>query len=448
MFHAFEFQATEWHVLLLSRIAIAFAVLMLIDGIPRGDKIRVGAGLCWLLGFSTFIKCWDFIKRGHCFNVLCNIMLVLAVVTNNLTLQVRLHDEIPNIEQLEQMMTSVVWALAVPKQIAVLTNCEFTIVVLLECCTFCTLCTLPAMGIGDTAWFRVWTGGVMVANLWFGYHQARLKRENFLLLLAFGTHVHEDHLQMLIPVLESPAWIGEDEENPLQKLPELTWESSCRQLEECINSTTLRFHEQHLNHMYQEWKQAHSSACLRLIFASILFIICLAVIIKHRGNPADLLTRPVASQGALVVTVGLVLSLCSHLSPPMRTNCWNVYVCFCAIFALSWVHHGLDGLDERNQILDFDNFLLHKWGRVMFGYVFCDLALTNIGIVAGCDFLALVSVAVMLALMVGMFTATYGLKSWGLHLYIVIVQTVCCYQHIRLQTMLALWRHWQKERLK
>jgi len=447
MFHAFELQASKWHVLLLSRIAIAFAVVMIIDGFFRGDNVRVGGGLCWLLGFSALLKWWDFIEQEYCFNVLSNIMLVLSVVNNNVVLVWRLHDDIPNIEQLEKIMTNIVWALVVPKHFAVLINCEFVIIVLLECGTFYTLCTLPAMGIGDAEYWRVWTGSVMVANLWFGHYQARLKRDTFLLLLASENHVHEDHLELLTHWLESPAWIGEDEESPVLTLPELTWDSSWQKLQECINSTTLQFHEQHLNRMYQEWKQFHSSAFLRQIFASSFFIVCLAAVMKDPGV-TDLLTQPAASQGALCITVGLVLSLCSHLSPPVRTNCWNVYVCFCVIFALYWVHNGLDGLNGHYHTLSEESLVLKKWGIVSFGYVFCDLALTNIGIVAGCDFLVLSSVAVVLALMMGIFTSKQGLKSWGLHLYVAIVQTVCCYQYIRSQRMQALWRHWHKERLK
>lgn len=439
MFYAFESQAVEWHVQLLSRIAIVFAVLMIANGVPKGDVLRVGSGVCWIFVFSALIKWWDCIKRSQIFNVMANIILVGAVVMNNVGLLRRLQDEIPNTEQLTELMTSIVWSLIVPTQCAVMTNCEFIVLVLIELFTFVTLLNLPAAGVGYFEYWWIWTAGVMVTNLWFGYYLLRLKRETFLLLLACGTHVHEDHLEQLQARLESK---GDDEESALLnlELPELAWDKFRTNLEESIN-WRLRFHDEHQNIMYRNWKQSHSSAFLTLLFTcwiGMCFINNFRVYGWELGRHVD---RPGFWIVSLLGTTGFVISLI----PGERRMCWNAFIFFSAILSSFLIPLGLDMhkiFDDGHEHRFNEDFIAKKFGHVLFGYTISNVWLANVGVVAGCDFLVLLSVAVTLALVTGISVWQRGLAPLlGLIVYIAVVQVVCSYQHIRLHTLQALWKH-------
>jgi len=432
---------------------------MVTVGSAQNDGIKLLAGAAYMGLSSVTLWFWDWILQQSWWVKLNSALLVAATVANNMALTKRLTDDIPDVQQLDELMMNTVWSLTMPMQIASLCNCELLVAVALEAVTLCAVWQLPARGIGHHVLLHGWTICVAVTNVWSGFTQARRKRETFLLLLAASVNIHEDNLELLHSQFECISDDAEKivEEDPLLKLPELRWEQSYEELNQHLSPLTVRFYKPHLNEMYCTWHFKHRRQALNEVIW-IVFVIEIAAMlvwifyVQPREDRALHTVRGLLPLCSSYLGGALCLNLIAQrLNAKWHTLFWNVLLCYSVFMCVYFIGRGMplqilhDPPHERDELV-----ILNDWGLVVFGYSIALAILNTVGAVSGCDFLLIASNQVLVALAVGVSLTVRGFsaKVWIFVVFLAAVHIAGSYHHIRVQKMQALWQHWQMERFK
>jgi len=235
--------------------------------------------------------------------------------------------------------------------------------------------------------------------------------------------------------------------------PELKREQYQNQLNEYLNSTTLSFHQPNLNTMYYE---LHCHQRSREVHCMFLWqaLLCLLLVLAWNLaiEPAERFNNTSVNQTLLmgfltgvIATMTRMLKKCSKV----KLWFWNVLMISLGLFLCFNILRGVDSVKSNLRNAGADGSLV-PWGRVLFGYSVGLTLVNTVGVVVGCEFLLILTLEIALAVVVGFSISAAGHSNliWVFVTFVACVHIAISYNHIRLQKLQALWRHWQNERLK